>query len=66
MESYWSVNSVLYIPFPRNLMSHSEFYNILSFRHCCSNTEYPSKGQPGYDPGKKPGEILTILIGQFA
>ena len=49
MKSYWSVDSVLSTPFPRNVMSHSEFYNVLLFLHYCSNTKYPSKGQPGYD-----------------
>lgn len=61
MISYWSVDSVLSTPFPRNFMSHSEFYNILSFVHCCSNTRYPSKAQPGYDPRKKLGKVLPIL-----
>ena len=49
MKSYWSVDSVLSTPFPRNVMSRSEFYNVLLFLHCCSNTKYPSKGQPGYN-----------------
>ena len=66
MKSYWSVDSVLYTPFPRNVMSCSEFYNILSFLHCCNNTGYPSKGQAGYDPRKKLGKVLTILQEQFA
>ena len=43
-----------------------EFYNILQFLHCCSNTKYPSKCQPGYDPKKKLGKVLTILQEQFA
>ena len=51
-------------PFPE--MSRSEFYNIPSFLHCCSNTEYPSNGQPGCDTRKKLGKVLTILQEQFA
>ena len=43
-----------------------EFYNILLFLHCCSNTKYPSKCQPGYYPKKKLGKVLTILQEQFA
>ena len=66
MKSYWSVDSVLSTPFPRNVISHSDFYNILLFLHCCSSTDYPSKGQPGYDPRKKLGKVLTILQEQFA
>ena len=61
MKFYWSVDSVSSTPFPRNVISLSEFYNILSFLHCCSNTDYPSKGQPGYDPRKKLGKVLIIL-----
>ena len=66
MKSYWSVDSVLSTPFPRNVMSRSEFYNVILFLHCCSNTKYPSKGQPGYNWRKQFGKVLTILQGQCA
>ena len=65
MESYWSFDNVLSTPFPRNVMSRSKFYKILLFLHCCRNTKYPSKGQPGYDLRRKLGKVLTILQEQF-
>ena len=65
-KSYWSTNSVLITPFPRTVMSRVDFYNILSFLHCCNNSEYISKGQPGYNPKKKFGEILTTLTEKFS
>ena len=66
IKSYWSVDSVLSTPFPRNVIPCSQFYNILSFLHCCSNTEYPSKCQPDDDPRKKLGKVPLILQEQFA
>ena len=42
-------------------MSRVDFYNMLSFLHCYNNSEYISKGQPGYNPKKKFGEILLTL-----
>ena len=46
LKSYWSTNSVLITPFPRTLISRVDFYNIMSFLHCCNNSEYISEGQP--------------------
>ena len=47
-------------------MSSSEFCNNMSFLHCCNNTKYPSQAQPGYDPRKKTGNVITILQERFA
>ena len=65
-KSYRSTNSVLITPFPRTVMPRVDFYNILSFLHCCISSEYISKGQPGYNPKKKFGQILTTLTGKFS
>ena len=66
MKSSWSVDSFLLTPFARNVMSCSEFHNIPLFLHCCSNTKYPSKAQPDYDPRIKLGKVLTVLQEWFA
>ena len=66
LKSYWSSNSVLIIPFLRNVMSRVDFYNILSFLHCCNNSKYISKGQYGYNPKKKLGEILSTMKETFS
>ena len=46
-------------------MLRVDFYNIMSFLHCCNNSEYISKGQPGYNPKKKFDEILLTLKVKF-
>ena len=66
LKSYWSTNSVLITPFPRTVMSRVDFYNILSFLNCCNNSEYILMGQPGYNPKKKFGEILSTLKEKFS
>ena len=38
----------------------------MSFLHCCNNSEYILKFQPGYNPKKKFGEILLTLKGEFS
>ena len=60
------VDSVLSTSFPRNAMSSSEFCNNILVLHCCSNTKYPSQAQPGYDPRKKIGNVITILQERIA
>ena len=65
LRSYWSIDSVLSTPFPRTVMSRSEFFNIISFLHCCNAAEYPSKGEPGYNPQKKLGKSITIIKEKF-
>ena len=52
LKSYWSTDSVLITRFPRTVMPRVDFYNILSFLHCCNNSKYISKDQPGYNPKK--------------
>ena len=42
-------------------MSRQEFFNIMSFLHCCASSDYPGRGQPGYDPRKKIGRRFTRL-----
>ena len=66
LKSYWSTDSVLITPLPINVMSRVDFYNILSFLHCCNNSKYISKGQPGYNPKRKYGEILWTQKEKFS
>ena len=65
LKSYWTTDSVLSTPFTRTVMSRVQFYNIMAFLHCCNSAEYPSKGQPGYNPKKKFGKMLPILQEKF-
>jgi len=65
LKNYWSTDDVLLTPFPRTVMSRVEFYNIMSFLHCCNNLDYVPKGQPGYDPKRKFGKLLPILQEKF-
>ena len=62
---YWSVDSVMSTPFLRSIMSRQEFFNIMSFLHCCDSSDYPGRGQPGYDSQKKIGKVFTILQERF-
>ena len=59
--SYWSADSVLIttIPWSCDVKSNLLYYVVIL--HCCNNSEYISKGQPGYSPKKKFGEILSTL-----
>ena len=66
LKSSWSTDSVLITPFLRTVMSRVDFYNIVSFLHCCNNSEYISKGQPGYNPKKKFVAILSTLKEKFS
>ena len=66
MKSSWIVGNVLSLPFPRNVMSRSEFNKNFLFLSYCSNTKYPNMGQPGYDPRKKLRKLPTILQEQLA
>ena len=52
--------------FSRNVISGSEFYNMLSFLHCCNNAEYSRKCGPSYDSGKKLGKVSIILQERFS
>ena len=45
LRSYWTVDSIIQTPFPRSVMSRRDFFNILSFLHCCNNANYPAKGE---------------------
>ena len=65
LRHYWSVDSVMSTPFPRSIMSRQEIFNIMSFLHCCDSSDYPGRGQPGYDPRKKIGKVFTILQERF-
>ena len=47
-------------------MSRVDFYNTLSFLHCCNNSKYISKDQPGYKPKEKFGDILSTLKERFS
>ena len=58
LHHYWSVDSVMSTPFPRSIMSRQEFFNIMSFLHCCDSSDYPGRGQPGYDSQKKNWESV--------
>ena len=66
LKSYWNTDSVLITSFPRTVMSRVDFYNVMSFLHCCNNSEYISKGYPGYNAKKKFGEILSTLKEKFS
>ena len=65
IKSYWSLDEVTYTPFPRTVMSRVEFYNIMSFLHCCDSQNYVSKEQQGYDPRKKLRNIFPTLQANF-
>ena len=41
------------------------FFNILTFLHCCDPAEYILRGQPGYDPRLKFGNVLPLMLDQF-
>ena len=62
---YWSIDSTIVTPFPRTVMSRNEFENIFAFLHCCDNSEYATKGQPGYNPKKKLGFTYEKLAETF-
>ena len=46
-------------------MSGNEFENIFDFLHCCDNSQYPTKGQPGQSPKKKLGFTYEKLAENF-
>ena len=46
-------------------MPRNEFDNIFAFLHCCDNSEYATKGQPGYNPKKKLGFNYERLVENF-
>ena len=66
LKHYWSVDTVLETPFVRSVMPRDKFMNILSFFHLNDNNTYAKKGQDGYDPRKKLGELFTSLTRSFA
>ena len=47
LRHYWSVDSVMSIPFPRSVMSRKELFKIMSYLHCCDSSDYPGRSQPG-------------------
>ena len=47
------------------VMSRNEFENIFAFLHCCDNSQYITKGQPGYNPKKKLGFTYEKLVENF-
>ena len=55
LRNCWSVDSVTSTPFPRSIISRQEFLNM-SFLLCCDSSDYPGRGQPGYNPQKKLGK----------
>ena len=46
-------------------MSRNEFENIFPFLHCCNNSEYATRGWPGYNPKKKLGFTYEKLVKIF-
>ena len=54
---YWGIDSIIVTPVPRMVMSTNEFENIFTFLHCCDNSEYATKVQPGYS-----GKFLQYLV----
>ena len=46
-------------------MSRNEFEIIFAFLHCCDNSEYATKGHPGYNPKKKLGFTYEKLVENF-
>ena len=62
---YWIIDSTIVTPFSRTVMSRNEFENIFAFLHCCDNSQYATKGQPGYNPKKKLGFTYEKLIENF-
>ena len=65
ITSYWSIDSTIATPFPRTVMSRNEFENFFVFLHCWDNSQYDTKGQPGYNPKKKLGFIYEKLVEHF-
>ena len=62
---YWSIDSTTATPFTRTVISRNEFENIFAFLHFCDNSEYATKGQPGYNPKKKLGFTHEKLVENF-
>ena len=62
---YWSIDSTIATPFTRTVISRNEFENIFAFLHFCDNSEYATKGQPGYNPKKKLGFTHEKLVENF-
>ena len=62
---YWSIDSTIATPFTRTVISRNEFENLFAFLHFCDNSEYATKGQPGYNPKKKLGFTYEKLVESF-
>lgn len=66
VKSYWSTDSIYSTPFPSNIMSRDEFFNIFSFLHLNDNSTYINKGQDGYNPCKKLGFFYEFVTSRFS
>ena len=64
-KSYWTVDSILSTPFPRNIIHVQSFTTFSHFITLAIILKYLSKSWPGYDPRKKLGKSFTTLQERF-
>lgn len=66
IQDYWSTDEVLSTPFFPEIMSRDKFMNILTFFHLCDNDNYVPRGQAGYNPVKKLGNVFSVVTENFS
>ena len=65
LGEYWSTDPVVQTPFYPGIMSRDYFMNILSFFHLSDNSNYIPRGQRGYDPLFKLGQVYENILARF-
>ena len=65
LGEYWSTDPIMQTPFYPSIMSRDFFMNILSFLHLSDNRNYILRGQRGYNPLFKLGEVYDNILTRF-
>ena len=65
LGDYWSTDPIMQTPFYPSIMSRDFFMNILSFLHLSDNRNYIPRGQRGYNPLFKLGEVYDNILTRF-
>lgn len=65
VTEYWTTDPVTSTPFFPAIMARDRFLLILTFLHLNDNSRYIPRGQPGYEPLYKLGDLFKLIIANF-
>ena len=62
IKEYWTTDPVNATPFFPRVMSRDRFLTLMSFLHLNDNSQYIPRGQEGYNPLFKLGELYSRIL----